>query len=66
MLTSKEKDARIDRLASRHIAKCLDFLGDTVAPTQVVTIKRSFRFFAEDAKRVISEETSNEPQDHGE
>jgi len=66
MLTSKEKVARIDRLASRHIAKCLDFLGDTVAPTQIVTIKRSFRFFADDAKRVISEETSNEPQDHGE
>ena len=56
-------DERINKLASRHIAKCLDFLGDTVAPTQIVTIKRSFRFFADDVKQVIhvsSKETRDE------
>jgi hypothetical protein len=53
-------DERIDKLASRHIAKCLDFLGATVAPTQIVSIKRSFRYFADDVKQVIHEEITKD------
>lgn len=53
-------NGRIDKLASRHIAKCLDHLGDTLAPVQIASIKRSFRFFADDIKQVINEDTSNE------
>jgi hypothetical protein len=52
-------DERIDKLTSRHIARCLDFLGETIAPSQAVSIKRSFRFLADDIKQVINEETSN-------
>jgi hypothetical protein len=55
-------DERIDKLASRHIAKCLDFLGDTVAPTQIVSIKRSFRYFADDVKQVIHEEARKDEE----
>ena len=52
-------DERINRLASRHIAKCLDYLGDTLAPAQIAAIKRSYRFFADDAKQVLKGETRN-------
>ena len=53
-LNSEESmEERVDQLASRHIAKCLDHLGDTIAPVQIASIKRSFRFFAEDIKQVI-------------
>ena len=61
MEASTNMDERIDRLASRHIAKCLDHLGDTVAPAQASSIKRSFRFFADDVKQVIH--VTNEEQD---
>lgn len=55
--SSKEcMDEQVDRLTSRHIAKCLDHLGDTIAPVQIASIKRSFRFFAEDIKQVIQGE----------
>jgi len=46
-------DERIDKLTSRHIARCLDFLGETIAPSQAVSIKRSFRFLADDIKQVL-------------
>jgi hypothetical protein len=53
----------IDRLASRHIAKLLTRLGDTIAPVQEAEIKRQFRFFADDVKSVnkrgISEQKGN-------
>ena len=42
-------DEQVDRLTSRHIAKCLDFLGDSIAPVQMQSIKRSFRFFSEES-----------------
>ena len=61
MEASTNMDERIDRLASRHIAKCLDHLGDTIAPAQASSIKRSFRFFADDVKQVIH--VTNEEQD---
>jgi len=48
-----QMEARVDQLANRHIAKCLDYLGKTIAPVQEASIKRSFRFFAEDIKRVL-------------
>jgi len=50
----------IERLTNRHIAKCLDHLGDTIAPVQIASIKRSFRFFAEDIKQVIQGEDGHE------
>jgi hypothetical protein len=42
----------IDRLASRHIAKLLTRLGDTIAPVQESEIKRQIRYFADDVKQV--------------
>lgn len=54
---------RIDRLASRHIAKCLDYLGDTLAPVQVSGIKRAFRFFAEDIKTQVIDEDYEDYED---
>ena len=59
VMENKEKECMevmIDRLASRHIAKLLDRLGDTVAPVQVSEIKRQMRFFADDVKQVINKE----------
>ena len=52
METRTNTDERIDRLASRHIARCLAQLGDDFAPALAASIKRSFRFFAEDVKQV--------------
>lgn len=46
------QEDEIDRLASRHIAKLLTRLGDTIAPVQESEIKRQFRFFADDVKQV--------------
>jgi hypothetical protein len=43
----------IDQLTSRHIARCLDYLGETLAPVQGAAIKRSFRFLADDIKDLI-------------
>jgi hypothetical protein len=55
----------IDRLASRHIAKLLDRLGDTVAPVQISEIKRQFRFFADDIKeQVLTKEISDVVQNN--
>jgi len=56
METRHDMDERIDKLTSRHIARCLDYLGDTVAPATAVSIKRSFRFLADDIKQVINKE----------
>jgi hypothetical protein len=50
---------QIDRLTSRHIAKLLTRLGDTVAPVQESEIKRQMRFLADDIKeQVINAENS--------
>ena len=51
-----DMDESIDKLTSRHIARCLAYLGDTVAPATAVSIKRSFRFLADDIKQVINKE----------
>ena len=48
-------DEQVDKLTSRHIAKCLDHLGETIAPVQIASIKRSFRFFAEDVKTLVTQ-----------
>ena len=52
------KSEQIDRLTSRHIAKLLKRLGDTIAPVQVSEIKRQMRFLAEDVKQVKNKEIS--------
>jgi hypothetical protein len=44
---------QIDRITSRHIAKLLTRLGDTLAPIQSSEIKRQMRFLADDLKQVI-------------
>lgn len=49
----------IDQLTSRHIAKLLVRLGDTVAPVIAQEIKREFRFLAEDIKNTNHQEISN-------
>ena len=51
----------IDRITSRHIAKLLTRLGDTLAPVQTSEIKRQMRFLADDIKQVkINEVCENE------
>jgi hypothetical protein len=57
----ENKCPTIDQLASRHIAKLLTRLGDTVAPVQQSEIKRQIRFLAEDIKQV---NTNTEISDH--
>lgn len=37
-----------DRITSRHIAKLLTRLGDTIAPVTISEIKRQMRFLTED------------------
>ena len=49
----------INRLTSRHIAKVLDRLGNTIAPVQQDEIKRQMRFLASDIEtQVINKEES--------
>lgn len=43
----------IDRITSRHIAKLLSRLGALIPPVAEQEIKRQFRFFSDDIKRVI-------------
>lgn len=51
----------IDSLTSRHIAKLLTRLGDTIAPVVESEIKRQFRFLADDIKKqVLHKEISDE------
>jgi len=57
----ENKCQTIDQLASRHIAKLLTRLGDTIAPVQQSEIKRQIRFLAEDIKSV---NTNTETSDH--
>ena len=49
---------QIDKITSRHIAKLLTRLGDTIAPVQESEIKRQMRFLADDIKQVNNKETS--------
>jgi len=58
-----DTDERIDRLASRHIARCLARLGNDFPPALSSSIKRSFRFFADDVKQVthgVNKESTDE------
>jgi hypothetical protein len=52
----------IDQLTSRHIARLLSKLGDTVAPVVESEIKREFRFLAEDIKQVNTENTHEQEE----
>jgi len=45
----------LKRIFNRHIAKCLDHLGDTIAPVQIASIKRSFRFLEEDVTTLVTQ-----------
>ena len=45
----------LKRIFNRHIAKCLDHLGDTIAPVQIASIKRSFRFLEEDVTTLLTQ-----------
>jgi hypothetical protein len=49
----------IDRLTSRHIARGLDQIGP-VAPAIASSIKRSFRFLAQDIKDVLENKEHTE------
>lgn len=49
-----QMDAEIKRIVNRHIAKCLDHLGETIAPVQTASIKRSFRFLEEDINALVT------------
>ena len=59
-------DEAIDKLTSRHIAKLLSKLGDTIAPVIESEIKREFRFLADDIKQVHTENSNHEqPENSG-
>lgn len=51
---------QIDHLTSRHIAKLLVRLGDTIPPVVEQEIKRQFRFLSKDIKRVISGDNNDD------
>jgi len=56
----------LKRIFNRHIAKCLDYLGDTVAPVQIASIKRSFRYLENDITTLVTQgdtHDTNEAQD---
>lgn len=57
-------DDIIDKITSRHIAKLLTRLGDTIAPVQESEIKRQMRFLAEDIKEQVQhkETSANEKE----
>jgi|1_EtaG_2_1085319.scaffolds.fasta_scaffold110322_2 hypothetical protein len=63
LINEYNMNERVDRLTSRHIAKCLDFLGDSIAPVQMQSIKRSFRFFSEDIKTLVAHGDTHNDQD---
>ena len=46
----------IDRLTSRHIAKLLTKLGNTIPPVVEQEIKRQFRFLSDDIKTSVTGE----------
>jgi hypothetical protein len=50
----------LKRIFNRHIAKCLDHLGDTIAPVQMASIKRSFRFLEEDITTLVTNGDTHE------
>lgn len=52
----------IDRLTSRHIAKLLSRLGNTIPPVVEQEIKRQFRFLSDDVKRVTGEKNDRDNQ----
>ena len=54
---------QIDQLTSRHIAKLLVRLGDTIPPVVEQEIKRQFRFLSSDIKSVISGEDNDGQKD---
>ena len=64
-LNKEHMNEQVDRLTSRHIAKCLDQLGNTIVPAQMSSIKRSFRFLADDIKTQVvnGEQHDNTSQD---
>jgi len=55
---SADMENEINRITSRHIAKLLTRLGETIAPVQESEIKRQMRFLADDIKQVNNKETS--------
>jgi hypothetical protein len=55
----------IDKLASRHIARLLSKLGDTIAPVVESEIKREFRFLADDIKQVHTENEYEQEENQG-
>ena len=57
-----EVNAGIKRIFNRHIAKCLDQLGETVAPAQIASIKRSFRFCEKDIVTHVTKGNNNEEE----
>lgn len=58
MRANESTSEAINRLASRHIAKVLDRLGNTIAPVQQDEIKRQMRFLASDIEQqVINKDT---------
>lgn len=50
---------QVERLASRHIAKLLTKLGNTIPPVVEQEIKRQFRFFSNDVISVIQGDTND-------
>lgn len=53
----------IDRLTSRHIAKLLSRLGNTIPPVIEQEIKRQFRFLSEDIKTSVTGEAYESDED---
>jgi hypothetical protein len=64
-MTHAEQIAEVDRITSRQIARLLNHLGG-IAPVLEASIKRSYRFYAEDIKvNVLGMERPEEDDERG-
>jgi len=54
---------KIDKITSRHVARCLADLGVSISPSQSRTVKRWFWLMSDDIKQGNQGELINERQD---
>lgn len=56
-------DQIINQKTGRHVARCLDDLGNSISPSQQRTIKHWFWLLSDDYKQIQHGEHNNDRQD---
>ena len=59
-VNEENMEKRINQLVGRHIAKCLDDLADSIAPSQQRTIKHWFWSLSDDIKLAVRGEQDDQ------